>query len=35
MLGCKKVNSAPEMVNSVGEKEIKFLKHSMLSETLS
>ena len=30
----QRVNSAPKRVNSVGEKERKFLKHSMLNETL-
>ena len=30
----QRVNSASKIVNSVGEKERKFLKHSMLNETL-
>ena len=30
----KRVDSAPEIVNSIGEKERKFLKHFMLNETL-
>ena len=30
----KSVNSAPKIVNIFGEKERKFLKHSMLNETL-
>ena len=30
----QRVSSAPKRVNSVGEKERKFLKHSMLNETL-
>ena len=29
MLGCKGLISAPKIVNSIGEKERKFLKHSM------
>ena len=28
-----RVNSAPNIVNSIGEKERKFMKHFMLNET--
>ena len=28
------VNSAPKVITSIGEKERKFLKHSMLNKTL-